>query len=237
MTDRPPELAGGERRRGNGPSSPFSPLRAGLAPSGAGCRRRLDAPLRAAVARRPDRGADGCPAAGRRRPALHPCRPAAAPGQASAPPAFSPPTSSGGLLLLEDFGNATSTRLLAEGEPEEPLYRLAVDVLIALGQRVSPGRCGNAAALRRCGYPAGRRAPGFDWYWPAATAAPGAAAERERYRTPGRRCCRCAMALPEGPALFDYHVDNLLLLPVAPASPPAACSISRARCGRRFAST
>src|SRR5437762_10028727 len=43
-----------------------------------------------------------------------------------------------GLLLLEDLGDATYTRLLAQGEPEEPLYRLAVDVLIALRQRVSP---------------------------------------------------------------------------------------------------
>src|SRR6185437_8556833 len=40
-----------------------------------------------------------------------------------------------GLLLLEDFGDGTFTRLLAAGAAEEPLYALAVDVLIALHRR------------------------------------------------------------------------------------------------------
>src|SRR5215813_4885486 len=86
-----------------------------------------------------------------------------------------------GLLLLEDLGDATYTRLLAEGEPEEPLYRLAVDVLIALRQRVSPA---DAAALPR--FEDADILPGverlIDWYWPAATTAPASAAERERWR-------------------------------------------------------
>src|SRR5690348_18453121 len=37
-----------------------------------------------------------------------------------------------GLLLIEDFGDDTFTRLLAKGEDEARLYELAVDVLIAL---------------------------------------------------------------------------------------------------------
>src|SRR5665213_1245014 len=41
-----------------------------------------------------------------------------------------------GLLLLEDFGDGTYTRLLAAGEPEEPLYALAIDVLAALHQGI-----------------------------------------------------------------------------------------------------
>ena len=37
-----------------------------------------------------------------------------------------------GLLLLEDLGDDTFTRLLAAGEDEAALYRLAVDLLIDL---------------------------------------------------------------------------------------------------------
>lgn len=117
-----------------------------------------------------------------------------------------------GLLLLEDLGDATYTRLLAAGELEEPLYRLAVDVLIALRQRVSPA---DAAALPR--FEDADILLGverfIDWYWPAATAAPATAAERERWRAAWQAVLPLRHALPEGMALFDYHVDNLLLLP------------------------
>lgn len=43
-----------------------------------------------------------------------------------------------GLLLIEDMGDDTYTRLLAQGEDEEPLYALAVDVLIELARRFKP---------------------------------------------------------------------------------------------------
>ena len=41
-------------------------------------------------------------------------------------------------LLLEDFGDRSYTRLLADGGDEAALYRLAVDVLIALHLRFQP---------------------------------------------------------------------------------------------------
>src|SRR6202012_6150086 len=37
-----------------------------------------------------------------------------------------------GLLLIEDFGDGTFTRLLARGDREIALYEMAIDVLIAL---------------------------------------------------------------------------------------------------------
>ncbi len=37
-----------------------------------------------------------------------------------------------GLVLIEDFGDATYTRLLAQGADEAALYGLAIDVLVAL---------------------------------------------------------------------------------------------------------
>ena len=41
-----------------------------------------------------------------------------------------------GLLLLEDLGDDTFTRLLAKGADETELYRLAIDLLIDLHRRV-----------------------------------------------------------------------------------------------------
>src|SRR5579862_1430807 len=49
-----------------------------------------------------------------------------------------------GLLLLEDFGDDTYTRLLAKGADETALYTLAIDVLIGLHRRFTPA---SAAAL------------------------------------------------------------------------------------------
>src|SRR5208282_3326605 len=59
----------------------------------------------------------------------------------SAPLVFAEDVASG-LLLLEDFGDDTYTRLLAAGAAEAPLYALAVDVLIALQRRFVPGEAG-----------------------------------------------------------------------------------------------
>src|SRR6185312_8621186 len=84
-----------------------------------------------------------------------------------------------GLLLLEDFGDSTYTRLLARGRGEAPLYTLAVDLLIALHRGFAPGgtlvppyddqRLLNEAALL------------VDWYLPAITGAPTAPSLREEY--------------------------------------------------------
>src|ERR1700685_3775179 len=42
-----------------------------------------------------------------------------------------------GLLLIEDFGDDTYTRLLARGADEATLYALAIDTLVALQRAVS----------------------------------------------------------------------------------------------------
>jgi N-acetylmuramate 1-kinase len=116
-----------------------------------------------------------------------------------------------GLLLLEDFGDATYTRLLAQGAAEEPLYALAVDLLVALHRDFDPAvaahvppyddaRLLNEAALL------------VDWYLPAVTGKPTAPALREEYLALWRRLLPLARAVPESLVLRDYHVDNLMLL-------------------------
>jgi N-acetylmuramate 1-kinase len=116
-----------------------------------------------------------------------------------------------GLLLLEDFGDSTYTRLLAGGAAEEPLYRLAIELLIALQRSfrvpatpiVPPyddDRLLSEAALL------------VDWYLPAITGQPTEPALRTEYLAGWRSLLPVARAVPDTLVLRDYHVDNLMLL-------------------------
>jgi aminoglycoside/choline kinase family phosphotransferase len=84
-----------------------------------------------------------------------------------------------GMLLIEDFGDDTYTRLLAGGADETALYALAIDTLIALQRAVTAGRptlppydeatlLGEAALL-------------VDWYAPSVLGAPLPPAARDEY--------------------------------------------------------
>jgi aminoglycoside/choline kinase family phosphotransferase len=114
-----------------------------------------------------------------------------------------------GLLLLEDFGDDTYTRLLAKGADETALYALAIDVLIALHRRFTAAsvpdlppyddqRLLTEAALL------------VDWYLPAVTGQPTPAPLRESYLDLWRSILPMARAVPESLVLRDYHVDNLM---------------------------
>ncbi|HUB94836.1 MAG TPA: phosphotransferase [Stellaceae bacterium] len=117
-----------------------------------------------------------------------------------------------GLLLLEDFGDDTYTRLLLAGADEAELYALAVDVLIAVNRRFQrehgstlppydDERLLTEAALL------------VDWYLPAQTGMPTPPSLREEYLALWRRVLPLARAVPETLVLRDYHVDNLMRLP------------------------
>lgn len=118
---------------------------------------------------------------------------------------------SAGLLLLEDLGDETYTRVLAAGGDEAALYTLATDVLIDLHRRfempIAAGvppyddeRLSNEAALL------------VDWYLPAVRGAPAAPGLREEYLALWRDTFAVARAAPGTLVLRDYHVDNLMLL-------------------------
>lgn len=116
-----------------------------------------------------------------------------------------------GLLLLEDFGDRTYTRLLAEDGDEAALYRLAVDVLIALHRRFEPA-LGAALPLydeTRLLNEAGLL---VDWYLPAVSGQPTPPDLREEYLAMWRSLLPLANAVPATLVLRDYHVDNLMLL-------------------------
>jgi hypothetical protein len=115
-----------------------------------------------------------------------------------------------GLLLIEDFGDDTYTRLLAAGSDEATLYALAIDTLVALqrvvGEPPDLPPYDEATLLREAALLA-------EWYVPemlGATLSPDA---REEYLALWREVLPLA-ALPKPTlVLRDYHVDNLMLLP------------------------
>ncbi len=127
-----------------------------------------------------------------------------------------------GLLLLEDFGDATYTRLLAQGAAEEPLYALAVDLLIALHRVFDP-----ASASAVPPYDDQRllaeAALLVDWYLPTMTGRPTDPGLREEYLALWRGLLPLARAVPDSLVLRDYHVDNLVLL--AERNGIAACGL------------
>lgn len=117
-----------------------------------------------------------------------------------------------GLLLLEDFGDETFTRLLSAGHDEAALYRLAIDVLVHL-HRLEP-----AAALPP-GPPAydARRLLDEalllpDWYMPAIFGRPTEDGARRDYAMAWEKVLPLAMMMPATLVLRDFHVDNLMRL-------------------------
>ncbi len=115
-----------------------------------------------------------------------------------------------GLLLLEDLGDDTFTRLLARGADDTELYCLAIDLLIDLHRRAE------AAATDLPPYDDDRLLLEVslltDWYMPA-IGKPASPASREEFL----RRWRGVLAMFHGKqttlVLRDYHVDNLMRLP------------------------
>ncbi|MDB5406771.1 MAG: Aminoglycoside phosphotransferase [Rhodospirillales bacterium] len=126
-----------------------------------------------------------------------------------------------GLLLLEDLGDGTYTRLLATGADENPLYALAVDALIELQRRFDPA----AAQLPPYDEPRllAEAALLVDWYLPAMSGETPPDSLREAYLDAWRAVLPHAASAATTLVLRDYHVDNLLHLPQRPGV--AACGL------------
>ncbi len=118
-----------------------------------------------------------------------------------------------GFLLLEDLGDDTFTRILAEEpESETGLYELAVDVLCELHRR--PPEAAVPAGLEpydeerlleeACLLP--------DWTLPAVAGAATSDAVRQAYVAAWADGLAVVRAQPSTLVLRDYHVDNLIRL-------------------------
>src|SRR6185312_8491375 len=108
-----------------------------------------------------------------------------------------------GLVLLEDLGDDTYGRMLAQGGDEGQLYRLAVDTLIHLHRNFRPERTGigvfdEARALREVELL-------LDWYWPSLTGKPADAALRNSYRAAWRSVLPARDAAPRTLAVLDFQ--------------------------------
>ena len=117
-----------------------------------------------------------------------------------------------GFLLLEDLGDATYTRLLADGADEEALYTLAVDALIALHKH-----SGTVAVPEGTPPYDDERLEAeatllTDWYYPAVVGTALWEIDRADYVERWERLFPVARAVPETLVLRDFHVDNLMLL-------------------------
>ncbi len=128
-----------------------------------------------------------------------------------------------GLLLLEDLGDDTFTRLLAKGEDETALYELAVDALIGLHHvpidkvlPLSTPPYDEAKLLEEARLLT-------DWFLPAISGAPVEAAVAESYAAVWRGAFTALDGQPYTLVLRDYHVDNLMRLPSR--SGIAACGL------------
>jgi len=114
-----------------------------------------------------------------------------------------------GLLLLEDLGDDTYTKLLAAGHDEAALYALATDVLADLNGRADAIPQGVPA------YDNDRLLTEAllltDWYLPALGRQPDPVARAE-YQKLWLELFPIARAMPDTLVLRDFHVDNLMLL-------------------------
>lgn len=114
-----------------------------------------------------------------------------------------------GLLLLEDLGDDTFTRLLAQGVEEADLYRLATDQVIAL-HRLGASAIPAGLAPYDTDRLLAEASLLVDWYAPEMTDLPeGAKAD---YDARWRRILSAALPVPTTLVLRDFHVDNLLRL-------------------------
>lgn len=117
-----------------------------------------------------------------------------------------------GLLLLEDLGDDTYTTLLRRGHDEQALYELATDVLIEVRRRAPADALGALAVFddARCLREVSLL---LDWYWPAIKGEPAPDSVRAEFETAWRAALPGMWKAGGTATLFDFHVDNLLVLP------------------------
>ncbi|MDK9721870.1 MAG: phosphotransferase [Rhodospirillales bacterium] len=113
-----------------------------------------------------------------------------------------------GFLLLEDLGDATFTRRLAQGADERGLYELATDVLIDLHRQAQ------AAQIAVPPYDDSRLMAEArlltDWYMPEMLGRGTEQKTIDGYEAIWRPLFARARLVPQSLVLRDFHVDNLM---------------------------
>ena len=115
-----------------------------------------------------------------------------------------------GLLLLDDFGENTYTKLLNTGENAKPLYELAMDVLIHLHNH--PDRCGVEVDDYDTDTFIKETLLFIDWSLPMMTGRAITDDAREEWVEAWREILAKLPTDQNTLVLRDYHVDNLMLV-------------------------
>jgi aminoglycoside/choline kinase family phosphotransferase len=117
-----------------------------------------------------------------------------------------------GFLLLEDLGDDTYTNLLTRGYDERELYALATDTLIALHRL--PENKAVPEGVKTYGMPRLLEEVGrlHKWYLPLVEAPPLSTTAIGEFESIWDSLFPLAWKAPSSLILFDYHVDNLLLI-------------------------
>jgi len=126
-----------------------------------------------------------------------------------------------GLMLIEDFGDATFTRILQNHPAQEnTLYDLAIDTLVKLHQIPSTGRLSLAPYDTPTLLAEAELLT--DWFYPAITHTPASAQQKTQFAEAWRVSIEKLPSYPLVLVLRDYHVDNLMRLE---HEYPAACGL------------
>ncbi len=118
-----------------------------------------------------------------------------------------------GLLVIDDFGDDTYTRLFDKGADPKPLYELAVDVLVHLHKHPQRG------AIELPKYDDKHLVDEamllLDWYYPALSGKKPTEEMKQSFAAVWKDLFKKFPQDQETLVLRDYHVDNLMLLPDA----------------------
>lgn len=114
-----------------------------------------------------------------------------------------------GLLVIEDFGDDTYTRLLNRNVEAKPLYEMAVDVLSHLHTHPKRNDIELPHYDDKLLVDEAMLLP--DWYYPALTGKTATDAMRDSYRQVWQELVSRFPKGQETLVLRDYHVDNLML--------------------------
>lgn len=115
-----------------------------------------------------------------------------------------------GFILLEDLGDNTFTRLLANGDDKQALYALAVDTLVQMQS------CTQATRIELPAYSEqlliNEAMLLTEWYYPHLTGEPISDESRRAYIACWTRILRGLPRMDDTLVLRDFHVDNLIRL-------------------------
>lgn len=117
-----------------------------------------------------------------------------------------------GFALVEDFGDATFTRLLDAGADPAPLYAQAVDALVAMQRHADSAAI--AAPPYDWAFFRQETQLFLDWYWPAARGAEASETARRSFLEALEAALEPVLDAARPAVLVhrDFHVDNLMVV-------------------------